>query len=114
MDDLGRPVAPVVATIVISLIWIAAAGLSNVPDPLWTLVFTGLTYGVLAIVLSAVLSPILTGELQGPLATRAGVGVLGVLVVNALWGAITGAIDLLLRHLRRGHRQPRGGASRSY
>jgi hypothetical protein len=78
MDDLGKPLAPVVITLVISLIWIAAVGLSSVPNPLLTLVFTGLTYGALSIALSGVLSPILDGELEGPLASPFGIGVVAV------------------------------------
>jgi hypothetical protein len=100
MHDLGKPYAPVLITVVISLIWIAAVGLSSVPNPVLTLVFAGLTYGLLSIVLSGVLSPILDGELKGPLATPVGVGVVAVLVTNALWGAVTGALAQLVRERR--------------
>jgi hypothetical protein len=100
MDELGRPLAPLLATLVISVVWIAVVGLSRVPEPVLTLVFAGLVYAGLSIALSAILSAILTGELQGPLATPFGTGVLSVLVVNALWGAVTGAIALLVRRMR--------------
>ena len=101
VDELGRPLGPVLATLGISLVWIAAVGLFRVPEPVLTLVFAALTYAVLSIILSAILSPILTGELQGPVATPFGVGVISVLAVNAVWGAVTGAIALLVR-TRRG------------
>jgi hypothetical protein len=84
----------------ISLVWIAVVGLSRVPEPVLTLVFAGLVYAGSSIVLSATLSPILEGELQGPLATPFGIGVLSVLVVNAIWGVTTGAAALLVRKMR--------------
>jgi hypothetical protein len=86
--------------LMISLVWIAVVGLSRVPEPVLTLVFAGLVYAGSSIVLSATLSPILEGELQGPLATPFGIGVLSVLVVNAIWGATTGAAALLVRKMR--------------
>ena len=100
MDELGRPLGPLLVTLVISIVWIAVVGLSRVAEPLLTLVFAGLVYGVLSIVLSGVLSPIVTGELQGPLATPFGIGVVSVLVINAIWGTVTGALALALRGLR--------------
>lgn len=100
MDALGRPLAPLLVTLGISVVWIAAAGLSRVAEPFLTLLFSGLAYGALSIILSALLSPILTGELQGPLATPFGLGVIGLLIVNAIWGAVTGAIALLVRRVR--------------
>lgn len=103
-EQLGRPLVPLLATLVISVIWIAAVGLSRVAQPVLTLVFAGLAYGVFTIVLSAILSPFLTGELQGPLATPFGVGIVAVLVVNAIWGAITGVIALLVQQLRGSRR----------
>ena len=100
MDELGRPLGPLLVTLVISIVWIAVVGLSRVAEPLLTLVFAALVYGVLSIVLSGILSPIVTGELQGPLATPFGIGVVSVLVINAVWGTVTGALALALRGLR--------------
>ncbi len=101
MSQLGRPVAPVVVTVGISVVWIAVVGLRRVSHPILTLVCVGLVYGILAVVLSGVLSPILTGQLQGPLTTPLGVGVLATLVVNALWGALAGVLAMLVQQLRR-------------
>ncbi|EIF00119.1 hypothetical protein SacglDRAFT_03254 [Saccharomonospora glauca K62] len=97
-DDLGKPLTPILATVVITLIWIAAVGFTRVPEPVLTLVFAGLTYGVLTIVVSAILSPILDGELQGPLAHPA--AIVGVLGVNALWGLIAGLLAAGVRRVR--------------
>ncbi|MBA0128058.1 hypothetical protein H0B56_21140 [Haloechinothrix sp. YIM 98757] len=101
MDALGTPLGPVLVTAVISVVWIAAVVLARVAEPVLTLVLTGLAYGVFAIVLSAALSPIVSGELQGPLATSFGFAVVPVLLVNALWGAVTGAIALVITGRRR-------------
>ena len=87
-----EPVGPLAVTALISLVWIAVVGLTRVAQPVLTLVFAGLVYGVFSIVLSAILSPILTGELQGPLATPFAVAVIPVLAVNAVWGALAGVL----------------------
>ncbi|MHA6799610.1 hypothetical protein [Bounagaea algeriensis] len=104
MEHLGRPVSPIVATAVISAVWIVAVGMSRVRHPVLTLVGAGLVYAVLAMVLSAVGSLLLTGQLQGPLATPLGAGVVATLVVNAVWGAVAGVFAALLQ--RGGNRRP--------
>lgn len=93
------PAAPIAATIVVTVVWTAAAVLSRVRDPLTTLLYTGLTYGLLSIVLSAVLSPILLDHLEGPLARP--LTIVPVLIVNAVWGLMTGVIALMIRRARR-------------
>ncbi|MVA75874.1 hypothetical protein GC722_07535 [Auraticoccus sp. F435] len=100
-DQLGvgdPPAVPVVITLVVSAVWVAAVGLGRVARPVLTLVCVGLTYAVLSILLSGVLSPVLTGQLQGPLANP--VAVVPVLAVNALWGLATGGLALLLQRAR--------------
>src|SRR5690606_11041682 len=70
-DPGGPSDAPAVAitvTLLISVVWIAVVGWTNVAHPVLTLVCAGLVYGAASILLSAILSPLLTGELQGPLA----------------------------------------------
>lgn len=99
-DALGKPATPVVLTVLISLAWILAAGLTRVREPLLTLVAAGLGYAVASILLSAILSPILTGHLQGPLA--APIALVPVLITNVIWGAVCGALALGLRRMRRG------------
>lgn len=104
LDQLGIDLGPVVPlgwTALISLIWIGAVGLTRTVSPVVTLVLTGLVYGVGAIVLSGILSPILLGELQGPLTNP--IGLVAVLITNALWGLITGAIALALQRVRGRH-----------
>lgn len=102
MDELGKPLAPLLVTAAVSVIWIASVGLSRVSRPVLTLIFAGLGYGVFAIILSGILSPILNGQLEGPLA--APFAIIPVLLVNAAWGAITGVIARALHGARRGRR----------
>ncbi|WP_067821772.1 hypothetical protein [Actinomadura kijaniata] len=98
-DALGRPATPLLLTAVISLVWILAAGLGRVREPVPTLVAAGVVYALASIALSAVLSPLMHGELQGPLATP--IAIIPVLLVNALWGAVCGVCAMALRNLRR-------------
>jgi hypothetical protein len=82
-------------TAAVTVAWVAAVVVARAPRPLLTLVYTGLAYGVFAIVLSAVLSPLLTGGLQGPVTHP--FGLVAVLAVNAFWGLAAGAIALAIR-----------------
>jgi hypothetical protein len=103
IDPTGMADAPVVAitvSLLISVVWIAVVGRTNVAHPVLTLVCAGLVYGVLSIVLSGVLSPIMTGRLQGPLAMP--FTIVPVLLTNAFWGLVTGLIALLVRRARAG------------
>lgn len=94
MDVLGRPLGPVLMTVLISAAWLAIVVLARVRQPLLTLIFTGLSYGLFALVIGAILSPILTGELSGPLANSFILpsAVVSILLTNALWGSVVGII----------------------
>jgi hypothetical protein len=94
------PAAAITISILISLVWIAVVGWTNVAHPVLTLVCAGVVYGVLSIVLSAVLSPILSGQLKGPLAMP--FTIVPVLLTNAFWGLVAGLIALLVRRARAG------------
>jgi hypothetical protein len=103
MDPTGMADAPAVAvtvSLLISVVWIAVVGWTNVAHPVLTLVCAGLVYGAASIVISAVLSPIITGELRGPLAMP--FTVVPVLLTNAIWGLVTGLLALLVRRVRAG------------
>jgi len=102
-DALGKPATPLLLTAAVSLAWILAVGLSRVREPLPTLIAAGLGYALATLVLSAVLSPILSGQLQGPLANP--IAILPLFIINAIWGAICGAIALGLQRAR-GVRSP--------
>lgn len=100
-DVLGRPLTPIVLTLAISAVWILVVGLSRVWNPVLTLLFAGLGYAVLSILISGILSPILQGEMQGPLANPFALG--SVLITNAFWGLVTGALALGLQRIRGAH-----------
>jgi len=87
-DAIGRPAAPLLTTLVLTVVWVAAIVAARPAAPLVTGTAVGLVYGVLALVVSAVLSPILTGELQGPVAHP--VAIVPMLATNAAWGALAG------------------------
>lgn len=96
IDVIGRPVGPVLVTVAITAVWIVAVVVRRV-DPVPTLVGAGVTYAVLATVLSGVLSPLLTGEFQGPLATPFLSGAVAVVAVNAVWGGLAGVLALAVQ-----------------
>ncbi|MBP2240950.1 hypothetical protein J2Z40_001510 [Cytobacillus eiseniae] len=66
-EAIGKPITSIIATIIISIIWIVTVVIKRDSQPILTLLFTGIGYGVLAIIMSGIFSPILTGNLQGPL-----------------------------------------------
>ncbi|HEU4324230.1 MAG TPA: hypothetical protein VFS21_13850 [Roseiflexaceae bacterium] len=97
MDQLGRPLGPLLVTALISVLWVAIVVLVRAPRPLPTLVFSGVAYGVFAIALSAALSPLLRGELMGPVTNP--FAVVAVLITNAVWGLFAGLAALAVQHL---------------
>jgi hypothetical protein len=98
-DVLGTAPTAIGLTALISLVWILSVALTRVAQPFLTLVFAGLAYGAYAIIVSGVLSPILDGRLEGPLTNP--FAFVAVLVTNAIWGALCGALALLVRQFRR-------------
>ncbi|MEV5437196.1 hypothetical protein AB0K80_14440 [Streptomyces sp. NPDC052682] len=97
-ESLGKPATPLLLTVLITLAWVLAVGLTRVPEPVLTTVAAGLGYALAALVLSAVLSPLLDGELRGPLAHPQ--AIVPLFLVNALWGAFCGVCALGVRRLR--------------
>lgn len=100
LQQIGQPAGSIIFTVAISVVWIAAAVLARVKQPVMTLMYTGIVYGILVILISAVLSPILTGELQGPVTNP--FAIVSVLITNAIWGMATGGIALAwMRAIKR-------------
>lgn len=98
-DAIGQPFASITVTIIISIVWIITIFIKRDSRPILTLISVGIGYGILAIIMSGIFSPILTGQLQGPLTNP--VGILSVLVTNAIWGLITGLIATALLKIKR-------------
>ena len=90
LEKIGQPFASISVTILISAIWVGAAVWFRVESPVKTLLYTGIAYGVFAILISAIASPILEGQLQGPITNP--FAIVSVILTNAVWGAITGLI----------------------
>ncbi|MBQ1081777.1 hypothetical protein [Nocardiopsis sp. B62] len=93
-EAIGSPWAQLSATLLVTLAWVTAVLVAQVPRPFLTLVCAGVAYGVLAILLSAVLSPLLGEGLQGPLTNP--FTMVSVLAVNAVWGAVAGGLALVV------------------
>ncbi|MEF3302252.1 hypothetical protein [Paenibacillus sp. GYB003] len=94
LERIGQPLASLAVTAVITLVWIAAVVFARIRRPVVVLMFAGIAYGLLAIVLSAFLSPIATGHLQGPITNP--FAIVGVLVTNAVWGVAAGLLATVL------------------
>lgn len=94
----NHPAVPITLTVFISFVWVAAVGLSRNPAPVSTLIFAGLAYGVISIILSGILSPIIDGHLDGPLANP--IAIVPILAINATWGLAAGGLALALQRAR--------------
>jgi hypothetical protein len=99
MEGLGRPFGPLFITALISVAWLAIVLFTKVKEPIFTLIFTGMTYGVFAILISAILSPILTGQLSGPITNP--FAIVAVLITNAIWGMTIGLIAWGIQQLNQ-------------
>lgn len=98
-DAIGKPVASITATILITIVWITTVYITRNSQPILTLVFVGIGYAILAIIISGILSPILTGHLQGPLTNP--FAIVSVLITNVIWGLIAGLIATVLLKIKR-------------
>src|SRR5690606_18141846 len=74
-DVLGQPATPLLILAVVGGVWVAVVGLGRVSQPVLTLTVTGLTYGVLIILLGAIFGD--RGEVSGVISVIAGVFELG-------------------------------------
>lgn len=82
----------ILATLVIMAIWIGVVVLRRVPHPFVTLVAVGGMYAVLAMALNV--------AIQGNFSKLPVVGIVGILVTNLIWGAISGLIAVGIRRLQ--------------
>ncbi|HIW11672.1 MAG TPA: hypothetical protein H9891_00700 [Candidatus Salinicoccus stercoripullorum] len=98
-EIVGKPVASITSTIVISIIWIAAVTIKNETRPVITLMMTGIAYAITAMILSGILSPILTGTLQGPLTNS--FAIISMLMTNIVWGFVTGIAAAFLLKMKK-------------
>src|SRR5829696_10177196 len=92
--DNFRPQGPVIATALIALIWVGVAMIGNVREPVKVLTMAGATYAVIGVAMAVFLQTIFTWSpaeaASIPLLLTA--GLIGAIVVNAIWGALLGFV----------------------
>ncbi|MQS39649.1 hypothetical protein [Streptomyces katsurahamanus] len=91
---LEKPVGPLVFTALIAVVWVGAAVVLRTPQPVPALLFAGVAYGAFAIILNLSLQPFLDDADAVPV-----IGSIGILVFNAVQGAVLGLIALGLQRV---------------
>ena len=91
---LSKPVGPLLFTTLIAVVWVGTVVLLRIPQPVPTLTFTGVAYGVLAIALNLSLQPFLEDAELVPVP-----GAIGIILFNALQGAVLGLVALGLQRV---------------
>ncbi|MEU8819294.1 hypothetical protein [Actinoplanes sp. NPDC048796] len=94
---LAKPVGPLLITGLIAVVWVMAAVVRRVPNPVATLALAGVAYAVAAILLNWSLQPFLASAETIPLP-----GYAGMLIFNALQGAVLGGLAWLVSRAMAG------------
>ena len=102
--DGFRPQGPIVATALIALIWVGAAVIGDVREPVKVLAMAGATYAVIGVAMAVFLQTFFTWSPEEtasiPLLLTA--GLIGGIVVNVIWGALLGFVAVgINRAVRR-------------
>lgn len=97
MDTFGRPLGPLIVTVLISGLWLAVVVLASIRSPIMTLSFAGVVYGIFAILLGAMLPTLLDGNEAFPITNPS--SIVSVLLTNAIWGGVVGIIALAVQRL---------------
>ena len=95
LGDFGHPWAPLLVTVLLGVLWIAVVVLGRVRQPVLTLIFAGVGYGLAAILLNLSLHPFLESAEWIPAA-----GYVAIPLWNALLGAVLGLIAHGLQRIR--------------
>lgn len=98
VSETIKPVGPIVVTVMIAFIWIGVALKMKLKNPVATLALAGGFYGVFAALLPVLVS--LTFPEKDPEMLPLP-GVIAVVVMNVLWGAVLGLIAVLFRRFAR-------------
>ncbi len=104
-DFLGGATGRVVVTVLIAAIWIGAAVILRVPNPLLTLAAAGAAYGVFTIVLQQIMWNLVLGEVPAEAPDTAPILVISwiaILVTNTIYGAVLGLVATGLGRLLPG------------
>ena len=92
--DGFRPQGPIIATALIALIWVGAAVIGDVREPVKVLAMAGAAYAVIGVAMAVFLQAFFTWSPEEtasiPLLLTA--GLIGGIVVNVIWGAFLGFV----------------------
>src|SRR5215208_775904 len=101
--DGFRPQGPLIATALIALIWIGVAVIGKVGEPVKVLAMAGATYAVIGVAMAVFLQTFFTWSPEEtasiPLLLTA--GLVGGIVVNAIWGAFLGIVAIVIEKAAR-------------
>jgi drug/metabolite transporter (DMT)-like permease len=101
--DNFRPQGPIIATALIALIWVGVAVIGKVREPVKVLAMAGATYAVIGVVMAVFLQTFFTWSPEEtasiPLLLTA--GLVGGIVVNAIWGAFLGIVAIVIQKAAR-------------
>ncbi len=101
--DNVRPQGPIIATIVIALIWIGVMVVRKVKRPTIVLAMAGVVYAVLSIILAVLLQTVFTWSAEEtiPVAVLLTGGLIGAIGANIIWGGFLGLIASLVMKVRK-------------
>jgi hypothetical protein len=97
------PQGPIISTALLALIWIGVAVIGKVREPVKVFAMAGATYAVIGVVMAVFLQTFFTWNPEEtasiPLLLTA--GLLGGIVVNAIWGAFLGVVAIVIQRAAR-------------
>jgi hypothetical protein len=94
--DNFRPQGPIIATALIALFWVGVAVIGNVREPVKVLAMAGATYAVIGVAMAVFLQTFFTWspEETASIPILLTAGLIGGIVVNAIWGAFLGFVAI--------------------
>jgi hypothetical protein len=102
--DGFRPQGPIVATALIAIVWVGAAVIGDVREPVKVLAMAGAAYAVIGVAMAVFLQTFFTWSAEEtasiPLLLTA--GLMGGMVVNVIWGALLGFVAIGIKKAVRG------------
>jgi hypothetical protein len=94
--DNFRPQGPIIATALIAVIWVGAAVIGNVSEPVKVLAMAGAAYAIIGVAMAVFLQAFFTWSPEEtvsiPILLTA--GLIGGIVVNVIWGALLGFVAI--------------------
>jgi drug/metabolite transporter (DMT)-like permease len=94
--DGFRPLGPIIATALIALVWVGVAVIGGVREPVKVLAVAGATYAVIGVAMAVFLQTFFTWspEETASIPILLTAGLIGGIVVNAIWGAFLGFVAI--------------------